>query len=43
MPVYVDYEGLQEHGGPRAMAPAPQVGELWAIGHPTTHRWVQHY
>lgn len=41
--VSADYEGLQGSGDPQATAPATQVGELWAAGHPTTHRWVQHY
>lgn len=35
--------GYRRHGDPHAMAPATQVCELWATGHPTTHRWVQHY
>ena len=35
--------GYRGHGDPQATAPATQVGELWAAGHRTTHRWVQHY
>lgn len=40
--VYADYGGLREARGVPT-APATRVGGRWTTGHPTTHRWVQHY